>query len=896
MVPITPLVKRLRAKEADVKRDQSNRLRSPVKFAVSLLAIIIMALSAVPNAWSQDSQNKKDKQQTKKPAPEKKLAVKRKPFGDFRGSIDFAAQTIHTAGDRTGKFEEFREYRQGFSFRNLRMKSESANSPYVVNFKALEVSERDQRYSAEIEKVGKFRTRFLWDQIPHYYDVGRTLHKLTGPGFLSVDPALRASLEAAPNAGNPAQTLGTALPALVSQAVQAAPTVQLRVRWDQFLVTQSFRPNKNWEFYFRAQHLRFNGTRPRDTGTFARQNIFPTSIPGVNDGVWESLGMELPEPVSQHTTNLTFGFQYSRPRWRVGMEYFISLFRNNIPTLTWENPFRVTDALSSGPPTFPIGRNRFVRAQLAEAPDNNYQSFSVHASVDLPRDTQLRGEFSWGRGTQNQPFLPYTLNSAMITANLTGVLAGQPGLFGLALPRPSLNGVVRTLNGDVALASKPWHDMRFLIQYRGDDMQNQSPIITFPGLPLFGDSTVRTAIDNYGLAMENFPTSYTRHDTTATWQWDVSKKLNWELEYNWEIWNRTFRDVPKSNEHSLEGKLDYKPWRGVSLKGDYLYSHRIPTAYLTQPLVFNPNLNINTAAAPISGGPGWEATLAIVAAGFVRGLPLEFNQLRRFDEADRVRKDGGISLEIGRSEKINYSISWRYLRDDYDKNFWGLRYGVQSTVDAQLNYFPKGGKQDEQTAAGGGGWMQNSFFYANYSRELDQTGYRGMGNLINGAGTNVRACCAQYPINNSWDRASKINLDMFQFGFNTSTEGEKTVLDISYGLGFARDRTNTTNPFPILGQSPRTAGTYNYPDVINRQQEVNLSLTHKLWEGLDLGFSYRYEPYRLSDYYTNSLVPYGVTQVAGGTFGSNTPRQLFLDARFTSYHSNVATGFLRYSF
>ena len=192
--------------------------------------------------------------------------------------------------------------------------------------------------------------------------------------------------------------------------------------------------------------------------------------------------------------------------------------------------------------------------------------------------------------------------------------------------------------------------------------------------------------------------------------------------------------------------------------------------------------------------------------------------------------------------------------------------------------------------------MQNSFFYANYSREFDQTGYGGMGNLINGSGTNVRACCAQYPINNSWDRASRIKLDMFQFGFNTSSAGEKMILDLSYGLGFARDRTTTGNPFPILPQSPRTAGAVPYPDVINRQQEANISITRQLRADLAVGINYRFEPYRVSDYYTNNLVPYGVTQVAGGTFGSNTPRQLFLDARFTSMHANVATVFLRYSF
>ena len=192
--------------------------------------------------------------------------------------------------------------------------------------------------------------------------------------------------------------------------------------------------------------------------------------------------------------------------------------------------------------------------------------------------------------------------------------------------------------------------------------------------------------------------------------------------------------------------------------------------------------------------------------------------------------------------------------------------------------------------------MQNSFFYANYSREFDQTGYGGMGNLINGAGTNVRACCAQYPINNSWDRASRIKLDMFQIGFNTSSAGEKTVLDVSYGLGFARDRTTTGNPFPILANSPRTAAAVPYPDVINRQQEANISITRQLRADLAVGINYRFEPYRVSDYYTNSLVPYGVTQVTGGSFNANTPRDLFLGARFTTYHANVTTVFLRYSF
>jgi hypothetical protein len=84
--------------------------------------------------------------------------------------------------------------------------------------------------------------------------------------------------------------------------------------------------------------------------------------------------------------------------------------------------------------------------------------------------------------------------------------------------------------------------------------------------------------------------------------------------------------------------------------------------------------------------------------------------------------------------------------------------------------------------------------------------------------------------------------------------------------------------------------------VINRQQEVNLSLTHQLRPGIDLGFTYRFEPYRLDDFYTNNLVPYSPMQRAATVAVSQTPRYLFLDARFTSYHANVATVFVRYSF
>ena len=805
--------------------------------------------------------------QTVKPAnPGNKTAPKQKGmFDSIRGSIDFGAHFRDLSGTKPGKFEQFKDFRNTPTLRNLFLKFESGNSPRFFEAQVHEAGERDARYAAEFGSIGSYKFQFMWDQIPHYYSTGTTLHTMTSPGVLTVDPNIRVVLQLVPDAGNPPQTLGPTLPNLVRQIISTAPVIQLRTRSDQMLITQSVRPNKNWELYFRAQYVGMNGTRPKSTGTFARQ-----AVGAAGDGVWESLGMELPERVQYRTINLTFGLEYYQPKWRLGVDYNVSLFRNEIPTLTWENPFRFTDAIAT-PPQFAVGRNRFARAQLDLPPNNDFESISVHGEVDWPRNTQIRGVFTWGRGTQNDAFPPYTLNSALTTANLT---TGLPGLFGLALPQPSLNGLVHTIDEDYTIASRPWKKHKLLLQYRSNSRNNETPDITFPAEVAFGDSSERTAVDFYNLPLETLPTSYTHQIITGTWQWDPNKKLSWEMEYKWDIWNRKLRDAARTNEHSIQARFSYKPdfFRGATLKGDYLYGDRTPTNYLTQPLSF-----ITPIAGSALGG-----FVATPATRFIRGVPLEFNLLRRFDEDKRIRNDGGFSIEKNFSDRMTYSASYRYLRDDYDKSFYGLRYDVDSTVFAQMTYFAR----------------DNLYFYSDYSREQQQYGYRDLGHLIAGAVQNVTACCAQFPFGNTYDRSTRAKLDLFEVGLNASSPGESAVLQISYGLGFARDRTHTVNPFPILANSPLQAGAYNYPDVINRQQEVNVTLTRKIKEGFDIGATYRFEPFHLDDYYLNNLQPYaGPTLVtAGGAATTPVPRQLFLDARFATSHANAVTVFARYSF
>ena len=264
------------------------------------------------------------------------------------------------------------------------------------------------------------------------------------------------------------------------------------------------------------------------------------------------------------------------------------------------------------------------------------------------------------------------------------------------------------------------------------------------------------------------------------------------------------------------------------------------------------------------------------------GLGIEFNLLRRFDETGRTRHDGTLSLELLKGERTNFSASYRYLGDEYDKSFYGLLFNRFSFLDAQFTHAFENG----------------SYLYASYSREMNRFRYRDLAHLLPNPpappGAIVQGTLAQYPIANTWERTSRNSLDSFEFGINAAPqEGKlkKWELDLSYALSFARDRITTINPFTVRADSILHAGANPYPDTVVRRQDVNIAIARHIREDFEIGVRYWYEPYKQDDFSFNTLQPY-----MHGNLTSDTPKYLFQDARYGSYHANVTTVFVRYSF
>lgn len=850
---------------------------------VASLAVVLLAACVSP-AFAQEQ-----------PAPASPDAPVTPPipslFEKWKITLDVGARDYDLYGDHPGRFLENRDVTRGFYANGVGLRFESADSPYLFWFNASDIRQLDETIQADVWKVGKFRTTFLWDRLPRFYSDGTSLFQSPTPGTLLVSASIRSAIQAVVNGQLP-QNISPALGPLIKGELAAVSPTDLRVKNDLAGLRQTVRLGR-LELHFQAKTLFNRGTRPKGAGTFARQANGPQG-----DGTWESLGSELPEPVQYRTTDIKIGAIVSGVKWRFGFDYGLTLFRNNVGTLTYQNPFRISDAVAidaagNPSPGGAIGRNRFVTQQLSLPPDSDYHRVTAWWGVDLPRNTQFRGLFSWGQSSQNDPFLPYTQNTALVGTGLgfaNNIPPGTSVLDTSSLPQRSLNGQVRNLNYDSTLVSKPWKNMNFRLQYRNEDMKNKSPSIVIPGFPRFGESHWVTAVDYYNVPIRNFPTSFVRQDAIGSWEWNITNWVTWTAEYQYEHWKRTFRDVPDSAENSIRGRLDFKLPRKMKFVADYTFSNRDNDLYKTVPMVFSQNLNANLAILPaVPFGPGYQVS---AATQFDPTVPLEFSQLRRYDETARKRYDAKAALDVPFNDNISFSASYRFTRDNYAKGFYGLQHDLVASVDTELTY-----------SIG-----ERTFIYADYSRQFE--GYRtlGLGALIcggvpgatpscvSGAPANVSACCAIYPIQNTWDRSSRSSLDTAQVGINWASKGERIVTDLSYGYSYAKDRIHTFNPFPILVFSPRTAGTYNYPDTMNRFQEVLMSSTRKIRPGLDLGVQYRFEAYHLDDFFLNNLLPYSPGQFANGGVPTNLSRQLFLNARFGTSHAHEEGFFLRYSF
>jgi len=157
--------------------------------------------------------------------------------------------------------------------------------------------------------------------------------------------------------------------------------------------------------------------------------------------------VEFANPIDYASDDLEVALNYSADTWQIGVTYFGSVFKNDISSLTWDNPYTALPGVDTG--------------QLALPPDNESHQVALAGSMVLPARTTINGQLSLGHMTQNDDLLPYTTNTLLPT---------NP------LPAASADAEVDTLNVNLRAVSSPWSGVTLEGELRYNEFDNKTPI------------------------------------------------------------------------------------------------------------------------------------------------------------------------------------------------------------------------------------------------------------------------------------------------------------------------------------------------------------------------------------------------------------------------------------
>ena len=234
-------------------------------------------------------------------------------------------------------------------------------------------------------------------------------------------------------------------------------------------------------------------------------------------------GAFLPRPVDDYTDQINAGVRFSVGSLNLGLAYFGSFYRNDVDSLTWDNPFTTAPGAEQG--------------RLALEPDNDFQQLSL---TGIYRTAALNTVFAFstalGQGEQNGAFLPYTINPTLPTT---------------VLPSASLDGQVDTSNYALTITSRPYKRTNIRFSYRYDERDNQTPVSMW--------SRVITDTFPTGGAEANVPYSFERAKLNLSASLRLFDTVKVSAGYDRTELDRDFQEVASQTEDNGWGKIRWRP-------------------------------------------------------------------------------------------------------------------------------------------------------------------------------------------------------------------------------------------------------------------------------------------------------------------------------------------------
>lgn len=542
----------------------------------------------------------------------------------------------------SAKFEEYRDLK-GVTALGFRVDGAKDGLRYQLHTSNLA---QDTRALTGFLEKGKWRLDVSHQGIPHRFgNDARSLNVRTGPGEFRIDDAVQRSIQTRLEAVPRSSINYAFLSPIVSPLVNAATPFDLDFTRKRSRALFTLNPTSSLQIeagYFNELRDGFRG----GAGTsFGFGNVVET--PDDTDYTTQDIGL-----------NAVWSGEWGSAR--AGFHY--NWFRNAIPSLTFDNPFRATDATDASAYQAPgsASINGAVTGRVALPPDNDAVIGSAGVTLKFGDKTRAHLDASYGQWTQDRtPFVAQTTNTAITT---------PVAAFNVAsLPAQKLDGRIDVTSLAANVNSRPADGWNISARFRMYELDNKTSRFTIPGYVRFDggyQATPRISVP-YGHATDRAEATVTR----------TFEKVTLEAGFRWNAVERHFRETEKTTENGFTGAVDFRlgdstVWRSSVELGSRDFEHL--EIELSEDASFvTPGAPTNIFASPSS---------SVCGSSVICNL--------RFDQAPRDFTRFSSLLMYTPGDKWALTGAYIYAKSDYKDSLFGLRDGTYDSFTVEADFTP----------------------------------------------------------------------------------------------------------------------------------------------------------------------------------------------------------------
>ena len=575
----------------------------------------------------------------------------------------------------------------------------------------------DQSYMLTASKAGEQYLTLIWDQTPHVYSTSaQTIWNGVGTNNLTLPAGLVANPLNTNVNTNKGAAAGGVLPYLygIDVGIQRNTAAVIYRATDPWMA---------WDASGNYSYTSRTGTLPGGMNEF--NGFQPTAFPMPVDDSTQNFGAK-----GEYSGTSFWGQKFT---FKAG--YNGSIYTDNISSVTVQNPWfpqNTTTTTTLGhctaPTTTAAGTANCGSGQLSTWPSNQMNAVSATTTADLPWNSRYMSTTSASMMTQNAAFQPMT-NNPLAAASPNGALWNTVA----ALPVQSLGGNIDTLLSNNVITTQITPTLASKLTYRYYDFDNQTPRVIEPCWISYDGTGVKPASvtapcgpAGFEDSISSLSISYVKQNAGAELNWRPNKEWNFNAAGGWEGYTYKEADAGYTNEYSVKGSVDWKPFSWLTARATGFYSDRTAGNY-------NYLANVAMFQFPIIGN--YTPQCAVLTTGCGGYVYSTAYQQFMFDNRQRTKAD--VLFDVTVAPGITVTPTFKY-KDDY--------YPLNTATGAPAGTLAEG-LSDQKMISGGVdvAWIVSptlsivaSYYYEYYHQNL----YSGVNN---GLPTTVPAAGAACP-------------------------------------------------------------------------------------------------------------------------------------------------------